>query len=630
MDFHKRAEEAFNKGDFQKAESLLAEALARDPSLTRAHQLLARVYIRSGELDKANDIFKRKDEIPKDENFWMWGKIAEELERPNEAAKIYSEYLKLNPQHPDSLYNLGMLFLERGNRNSARNCFLRATKAKPDFTEATLELAKLYEEDGLLGLAAALYDKILSIDPRNTEAETARGFLRDKLSQLESMPGVKLAPSKTSARRLAELFRGREGVYARQWIDAEGKMGYSPVYEPLTEKVLERHLLGDITVGVYPVRVDNTVMFMAIDVDVNKKILSRASEKPEIMKLLQDKVKENVRKLTGMFEYLFLPAYVESSGYKGCHIWLFFAEPVPAHVVRKFAQAVTKRTGPPSPELHWEIFPKQDSLEEGQLGNLIKLPLGIHKKTGRRALFVDPEGKVYADQIEFLNLIKRIDRTSLQNAIKRLLDINVEKAAPPGPEILKEKYHDLRGIWEKCAVVNALVEKSFATHHLTNSERVVLKCIFAHLGDRGVGFLHSVIGNCLDYSYEATQYQIERTHKNPISCPKIRQHLPEITSSVNCSCEFELPEDGYPSPILHIDPDFTRGMSKFRFSEAEALANRYVKLKGEIRRVSKELREVEEEISSLFRIKDTSTITTDNWILTRAEDGVRVELRGEP
>ncbi len=629
MDFYKHAEEFFNKGDFQKTESLLAEVLARNPSLVQAHQLLTRVYVKIGEMDKANEIFRRKDELPKDESFWMWGKIAEELEWPDEAAKIYGEYLKLNPQHADSLYNLGMLLLEKGKRNRAKDCLLRAIRTKPDFIEATLELAKLYEEDGLLGLASTLYDKILSVDSGNTEARTARSFLKDRLSQLESMPGIKLAPSKAGTGKLTELFRGRSGVYARQWMDPEGKVGYSPVYEPLTEKVLERHLLGEITAGVYPVRADNTVMFMAVDVDINKKLLSKISEKNEITEILQDKVKEDVKKLAGMFEYLFLPAYVESSGYKGCHLWIFFAEPVPAHIVRKFAQAVVKRSGPPSPELHWEIFPKQDSLEEGQLGNLIKLPLGIHKKTGKRSLFMDSEGKVYADQIEFLNLIRKVDKASLQDSIKRLLDINVEEITPPGPEALKEKYRNLTQIWERCPVVNALIEKSFVVRHLTNSERVVLKCIFAHLGDEGANFLHSVIGNCLDYSYETTQYQIERTPKNPISCPKIRQHLPEITSSVNCSCEFELPEDGYPSPILHSDSAFTKGMSKFKFSEAEALANRYVKLRGEVRRISKELREVEEDISSLFKIKDTDTIATDNWILTRVGEEVKVELRGD-
>lgn len=36
-----------------------------------------------------------------------------------------------------------------------------------------------------------------------------------------------------------------------------------------------------------------------------------------------------------------------------------------------------------------ELFPKQDHVGEGEYGNLMRLPLGVHNRTGQRAFFVD-------------------------------------------------------------------------------------------------------------------------------------------------------------------------------------------------------------------------------------------------
>ena len=77
---------------------------------------------------------------------------------------------------------------------------------------------------------------------------------------------------------LRSLFRGREDVYARRWERDEGHCGYSPAaiknwkainesrpeeqkkvdqktrkYLPVTDAVIESHLLGKETVGVYPI-----------------------------------------------------------------------------------------------------------------------------------------------------------------------------------------------------------------------------------------------------------------------------------------------------------------------------------------------------------------------------------------
>lgn len=78
----------------------------------------------------------------------------------------------------------------------------------------------------------------------------------------------------------ASLFMGRIDVYATRWESKAGKSGYSPVcenqwrpgicqwqYAPITEQVLESHLRGDKTVGLYPLLPDSTCWFLTFDCD---------------------------------------------------------------------------------------------------------------------------------------------------------------------------------------------------------------------------------------------------------------------------------------------------------------------------------------------------------------------------
>ena len=78
------------------------------------------------------------------------------------------------------------------------------------------------------------------------------------------------------------LFAGRDDVYAVRWQnDRSGKSGWSPAvvggwanskrpdreYEPLTDAVIERHLAGDISVGLYPLLRNDRCRLLACDFD---------------------------------------------------------------------------------------------------------------------------------------------------------------------------------------------------------------------------------------------------------------------------------------------------------------------------------------------------------------------------
>ena len=215
------------------------------------------------------------------------------------------------------------------------------------------------------------------------------------------------------------LFRGREDVYARRWEREDGKSGYSPAaikdwkaihssrpedrkkvdqktrkLLPLTDAVIENHLLGRETVGVYPLLPDETCWFLAADFD-------KKTWEYDSLAFLEICREMNV------------PAALERSrSGKGGHIWIFFERPLPAMTARKLGCVILTRAMERRHQLGLDsydrFFPNQDTMPKGGLGNLIALPLQLAPRKAHNSVFIDPEFNPYPDQWEFLATIKRM------------------------------------------------------------------------------------------------------------------------------------------------------------------------------------------------------------------------------
>ena len=241
-------------------------------------------------------------------------------------------------------------------------------------------------------------------------------------------------------------------------------------------------------------------------------------------------------------------------------------------------------------------------------------------------MFTDLEGQEYSDQEGFLENIQQVERNNFEQAVSRLVAPPKEGGAAEAPQDLKEAFPEYEVLFKGCPVLVALMEKAVVTHHLTHDERLVLKCVLGHLGDGGRRLIHGIVGHCLDYSESITQQQIERTPPSPISCPKIRQRLPEVTSTVNCACVFDLPEGGYPSPLLHIDPAFTAGRSH-NADRHGSLVDRYVNLRRDYQRVGRELAQLEDDLQYALNSVGQDELRAGGWILRRDKEGrLQVEV----
>ncbi len=215
------------------------------------------------------------------------------------------------------------------------------------------------------------------------------------------------------------LFRGREDVYARRWESADGHSGYSPAavkdwkainksrpeerkkvdqktrtFLPVTDTVIESHLLGRETVGIYPLLADETCWFLAADFD-------KKTWEYDALAFLET------------CQNLGVPAALERSrSGKGGHIWIFFESAVPAVTARKLGCVILTRTMERRHQLGLDsydrFFPNQDTMPKGGFGNLIALPLQFLPRKSGNSVFIDGNFQPYPDQWEFLSTIRRM------------------------------------------------------------------------------------------------------------------------------------------------------------------------------------------------------------------------------
>lgn len=609
----------------------LEAILKENPGSFPAHLALSMLYLKSDNLPGAKELINRSLTLSSDDpNLYLQrAMVSEELGMTSEAIDDYLAAFRLNPDNPDIAYRLGLHYLNK-DQDKAAKYLQRAIQIDPSFAKAQYALGVIYQGWGLMGLAKRSFQEASSLDPdiaNHTELEI--------LTEREEEEFDPDSFKDEDIFLFLRLFQGREGIYAHQWIDQKNRCGYFPIREPLSDKEVSAHLSGDLTLSLYLLRSDDTVKMMVIDIDVNKNALARRSEEKGI---LDKAICEDAEKIRMVAEKASCPVYVEDSGYKGRHIWFFFSEPMKAGDVRRFAKEIIKKVGEPPLNIYREIFPKQDQVAKDGLGSLIKLPLGVHKGTGARCLFVDSKGKPYLDQAKFLRGIKSIAKVEMERTLRFLM---------PDSEIETHiENEEIKKVLDGCNVLRFLVNKAKESAHLTHSERLVLLYSLGHLGLDGKRYIHQVISHCLNYNYNYTQRWIDRLKPEirPISCPKIRDWLSYITPGVGCYCEFKLLKGAYPSPLLYVKEGITAGLAKkplekvpvqdeiikdkelkqkdLIYLQKEAtdinlLVKEYIRLKMERKEIEARIKDSEIRLNQFFDIKGVDSLPTDLGRLKR-------------
>lgn len=153
---------------------------------------------------------------------------------------------------------------------------------------------------------------------------------------------------------------GNPDAFALQRPDG----AWTPVRRPLDDAQLGRHLARECTVGTY-VNKGDQARTLVFDVDSGD----------------LDEAKAIVHELAAVVNVPMPFIGVEDSGRKGYHVWVVLSGYVPAEQLRRLGRMVLALAG-----IECEVFPKQD--EARDLGNLVKLPGGIHQVTGKANDFI--------------------------------------------------------------------------------------------------------------------------------------------------------------------------------------------------------------------------------------------------
>jgi hypothetical protein len=181
---------------------------------------------------------------------------------------------------------------------------------------------------------------------------------------------------------------------AKDWTTKQPK--------PLDNDVVRMHLNGDITINLYAINPETQrCKWVSIDGDFDGAV--------EALFKLQWELKQDG-----------VEAAIEQSR-RGGHLWIFAETPLLAAECRIYIYNLALRLGVPivggGLKQGIEVFPKQDQIEEGEYGNAIRAPLGVHRKTNRRYWFYEASDNPEA-QLAYLNKLKKLAEVELHTFIR--------------------------------------------------------------------------------------------------------------------------------------------------------------------------------------------------------------------
>lgn len=213
-----------------------------------------------------------------------------------------------------------------------------------------------------------------------------------------------LRPTPEMAAEYVRWFVNRR-AYTRQSDAPHPATGRHYYYRPrkgsvaaeLTPWDIQRHLNGDNTIGLYAINPKTQrVKWMAIDADYRKAI-------EDLLKLQYQLAQDGIQ------------AALEQSR-RGGHLWLLFEKPVLAKHARVYIRHLaTKLSVQVKGAGHVdgiELFPKQDAIDDGQFGNAIRGPLGVHRADGRRYWFYGAPYELSA-QMTYIRTLRRVTKPRL-------------------------------------------------------------------------------------------------------------------------------------------------------------------------------------------------------------------------
>ena len=169
-----------------------------------------------------------------------------------------------------------------------------------------------------------------------------------------------------------EIAHGEFVIQGNKGLKKTGKA--RTIKEPVTLELWEKHLQGEQGLGIVPIMQTSQCIWGCVDIDQYEGLdLEQLSfQLPEPLVMCRTK-----------------------SG--GLHVFIFMQSPTTASLMRKKLTLVARSLGQPNAE----IFPKQDILNDGEIGNWLNMPYFNHETTTRYCI----KGGIALTATEFIEYV---------------------------------------------------------------------------------------------------------------------------------------------------------------------------------------------------------------------------------
>jgi len=197
--------------------------------------------------------------------------------------------------------------------------------------------------------------------------------------------------------KFSKVFAGRKDC----WGALEGRC----VKQDLELSHIEYHLNGVESLGRYPLLDDGSCYWAVVDFD---------------FKTEQDKknlAEEHSKRFANELEKIAIKTvWFERSKSELIHLWIFFDKPVQAKKIRKILIHIANKLGLKVSNGVVEIFPKQDQLENGQVGNYVHLPYfnGLNDGSLETRVMINHET---FQPLSLLDFLSQVENTFIKSEV---------------------------------------------------------------------------------------------------------------------------------------------------------------------------------------------------------------------
>jgi len=259
-------------------------------------------------------------------------------------------------------------------------------------------------------------------------------------------------------------------------------------------------------VGTYEIGLDDTVIWCCNDIDAHRG---------------ETDTQEKVRRVVTVLRKYSIPFFLEASGSPDSyHIWIPLAETRTYNAFR-FIRQINAEAG-----VNCECWPKQKALgKDSKFGNLVKLPVCVHLKTGNRSVLLDPDtlepykgfiqvpGRVHLLEIPELkpNGLQGMPKVSMASG--STLDYCMERALKEQVPLEGSEGHNLR----------------------------MAIAVKAHAIGKAAEEIASLFEHQADFDYEFSLKKARETEKYdyaPWSCQTLRDKCGDLVAIYCSTCKF--------------------------------------------------------------------------------------------